>query len=140
MATVHPMRGDADLSSFALNDRFVKLVPEKDSAASEAQTGLPLDDPEGPGQPKGKDRTQYGRVTICAPLPPHPQPLLPPGLGTSQHTQHWVREEAGGHDSPLLTTYYVPGKIPDTSYFLMFTTTINSDDDGSILGMKKLSP
>ncbi|KAJ1067345.1 hypothetical protein K5549_010463 [Capra hircus] len=42
--------------------RFVKLVPEKDSAASEAQTGLPLDDPEGPGQPKGKDRTQYGRV------------------------------------------------------------------------------
>lgn len=42
------------LSSFALNDRFVKLVPEKDSAASEAQTGLPLDDPEGPGQPKGR--------------------------------------------------------------------------------------
>ncbi|XP_070635819.1 ATP-binding cassette sub-family C member 6 isoform X1 [Bos indicus] len=44
------------------SERFMKLVPEKDSAASEAQTGLPLDDPEGPGQPKGKDGTQYGRV------------------------------------------------------------------------------
>ncbi|XP_065780480.1 ATP-binding cassette sub-family C member 6 isoform X3 [Muntiacus reevesi] len=44
------------------SDRFMKLVPEKDSAASEAQTGLPLDDPERPGRPKGEDRTQYGRV------------------------------------------------------------------------------
>ena len=78
MATTHPMRRDTDSSSFALNDRFVKLVPEKDSAALEAQTGLPLDDPEGPGQPKEKDGTQYGRVTICAPLTPHPRLLLPP--------------------------------------------------------------
>ncbi|KAM9724746.1 ATP-binding cassette sub-family C member 6 isoform 3-T4 [Dama dama] len=44
------------------SERFMKLVPEKDSAASEAQTGLPLDDPERPGWPKGEDRTQYGRV------------------------------------------------------------------------------
>lgn len=72
MATIHGMRRDTDLSLFALNDRFMKLVPEKDSAASEAQTGLPLDDPEGPGQPKGKDGTQYGRVTICC--SPHPTP------------------------------------------------------------------
>ena len=42
----------------------MKLVPEKDSAASEAQTGLPLDDPEGPGQPKGKDGTQYGSIIL----------------------------------------------------------------------------
>ncbi|KAF4015618.1 hypothetical protein G4228_006964 [Cervus hanglu yarkandensis] len=62
VATIRPMKRGTDLSSFALNDRFMKLVPEKDSAASEAQTGLPLDDPERPGWPKGEDRTQYGRV------------------------------------------------------------------------------
>ena len=120
-----PLRG-TDLSSFALNDRFMKLVPEKDSAAPEAQTGLPLDDPEGPGGPQGEDRTQYGRVTLCCFPTPHPLLLLAPGLGTSPHTQHWVREEAGGDDSPLLNTYYVPSEIPDTSYFSMLTTTINS--------------
>lgn len=78
MATIRPMKRGTDLSSFALNDRFMKLVPEKDSAASEAQTGLPLDDPERPGWPKGEDRTQYGRVTICCFPTPHPLLLLPP--------------------------------------------------------------
>ncbi|XP_065748192.1 ATP-binding cassette sub-family C member 6 [Phocoena phocoena] len=43
-------------------ERSMKLVPEKDSATSEAQTGVPLDDPEGAGQPKGEDSMQYGRV------------------------------------------------------------------------------
>ena len=48
----------------------MKLVPEKDSATSEAQTAVPLDDPEGAGQPKGEDSMQYGRVTN--------HPLFPP--------------------------------------------------------------
>lgn len=48
----------------------MKLVPEKDSATSEAQTGVPLDDPEGAGQPKGEDSMQYGRVTTRCSLPP----------------------------------------------------------------------
>uniref|UniRef100_A0A8C3YGZ1 ABC-type glutathione-S-conjugate transporter n=1 Tax=Catagonus wagneri TaxID=51154 RepID=A0A8C3YGZ1_9CETA len=43
-------------------ERSMKLVPEKDSATSEAQTGVPLDDPEGTGQPKGEDSMPYGRV------------------------------------------------------------------------------
>ncbi|XP_057384335.1 ATP-binding cassette sub-family C member 6 isoform X1 [Balaenoptera acutorostrata] len=43
-------------------ERSMKLVPEKDSATSEAQTAVPLDDPEGAGQPKGEDSMQYGRV------------------------------------------------------------------------------
>ncbi|KAJ8786687.1 hypothetical protein J1605_006176 [Eschrichtius robustus] len=43
-------------------ERSMKLVPERDSATSEAQTAVPLDDPEGAGQPKGEDSMQYGRV------------------------------------------------------------------------------
>ncbi|KAB0393943.1 hypothetical protein E2I00_004387, partial [Balaenoptera physalus] len=43
-------------------ERSMKLVPEKDSATSEAQTAVPLDDPEGAGQPKGENSMQYGRV------------------------------------------------------------------------------
>ncbi|XP_037671061.1 multidrug resistance-associated protein 6 isoform X3 [Choloepus didactylus] len=40
----------------------VKLVPERDSNTSEAQTGATLDDPEGTGQPTGGDSVRYGRV------------------------------------------------------------------------------
>uniref|UniRef100_A0A8D0R0I7 ABC-type glutathione-S-conjugate transporter n=1 Tax=Sus scrofa TaxID=9823 RepID=A0A8D0R0I7_PIG len=43
-------------------ERSMKLVPEKDSATSEAQMGVPLDDPEGTGQPKEEDNMPYGRV------------------------------------------------------------------------------
>uniref|UniRef100_A0A8D1TXL3 ABC-type glutathione-S-conjugate transporter n=1 Tax=Sus scrofa TaxID=9823 RepID=A0A8D1TXL3_PIG len=43
-------------------ERSMKLVPKKDSATSEAQMGVPLDDPEGTGQPKEEDNMPYGRV------------------------------------------------------------------------------
>ncbi|XP_064151704.1 ATP-binding cassette sub-family C member 6 [Loxodonta africana] len=42
-------------------ERSIKLVPEKDSTTSEAQTGVTLDDLEGAGRPTG-DRVPYGRV------------------------------------------------------------------------------
>lgn len=135
----HPTKRDTDLSSFPLNDRSMKLVPEKDSATSEAQTGVPLDDPEGTGQPKGEDSMQYGRVTTRCSLPPlhiHCH-CCPRGLRTSQEIQH-LGGMGLGDDSPLLNTYYVPHKILDTSYFLMPTTTLKSDGDSSILEMKKL--
>ncbi|XP_062956568.1 ATP-binding cassette sub-family C member 6 [Cynocephalus volans] len=43
-------------------ERSLKSIPEKDGIMSEAQTGVPLDDPEGAGQPTGEDRVHYGRV------------------------------------------------------------------------------
>ncbi|XP_023369623.1 multidrug resistance-associated protein 6 [Otolemur garnettii] len=39
----------------------IKSVPE-DSTSSEAQAGIPLDDPDVAGQATGEDSTQYGRV------------------------------------------------------------------------------
>lgn len=66
--TPHEER-DIDLYSFPLNDRSMKLVPEKDSATSEAQMGVPLDDPEGTGQPKEEDNMPYGRVITHSSLP-----------------------------------------------------------------------
>ena len=56
----------------------MKLIPEKDSTAAEAQTRAPLGDPERAGLPAGKDSVQHGRVTQL-PLPPHPLLLLPSG-------------------------------------------------------------
>ena len=41
----------------------MKLIPEKDSTAAEAQTRAPLGDPERAGLPAGKDSVQHGRVT-----------------------------------------------------------------------------
>ncbi|XP_036923551.1 multidrug resistance-associated protein 6 isoform X5 [Sturnira hondurensis] len=43
-------------------ERSMKLIPEKDSAAAEAQTRAPLGDPERAGLPAGKDSAQHGRV------------------------------------------------------------------------------
>ncbi|EHH60190.1 ATP-binding cassette sub-family C member 6 [Macaca fascicularis] len=43
-------------------ERSIKSVPEKDHTTSEAQTELPLDDPDRAGWPTGQDSTQYGRV------------------------------------------------------------------------------
>uniref|UniRef100_A0A0D9R6M2 ATP-binding cassette sub-family C member 6 n=1 Tax=Chlorocebus sabaeus TaxID=60711 RepID=A0A0D9R6M2_CHLSB len=43
-------------------ERSIKSVPEKDCTTSEAQTEVPLDDPDRAGWPTGKDSTQYGRV------------------------------------------------------------------------------
>ncbi|XP_054524925.1 ATP-binding cassette sub-family C member 6 isoform X3 [Pan troglodytes] len=43
-------------------ERSIKSVPEKDRTTSEAQTEVPLDDPDRAGWPAGKDSIQYGRV------------------------------------------------------------------------------
>ncbi|XP_070340970.1 ATP-binding cassette sub-family C member 6 isoform X2 [Equus asinus] len=43
-------------------ERSRKLVPEKDSTSSEAQTWVPPDTPEGTGRPTGEDSVRYGRV------------------------------------------------------------------------------
>ncbi|XP_007948778.1 ATP-binding cassette sub-family C member 6 [Orycteropus afer afer] len=43
-------------------ERSIKLVPEKDSATSEAQTGVTLDDREGARWPTEEDHMPYGRV------------------------------------------------------------------------------
>ncbi|XP_035876784.1 multidrug resistance-associated protein 6 isoform X1 [Phyllostomus discolor] len=43
-------------------ERSLKLIPEKDSAAAEAQTRAPLGDPDRAGPPAGKDSMQLGRV------------------------------------------------------------------------------
>ncbi|XP_008067103.1 multidrug resistance-associated protein 6 [Carlito syrichta] len=43
-------------------ERSIMSVPEKDSGTSGAQTGVPLDDPEGAGWPTGKESVQHGRV------------------------------------------------------------------------------
>ncbi|XP_063510418.1 ATP-binding cassette sub-family C member 6 isoform X2 [Pongo pygmaeus] len=43
-------------------ERSMKSVPEKDHTTSEAQTEVPLDDPDRAGWPTGKDSMQYGRV------------------------------------------------------------------------------
>uniref|UniRef100_A0A2K6KRH8 ABC-type glutathione-S-conjugate transporter n=1 Tax=Rhinopithecus bieti TaxID=61621 RepID=A0A2K6KRH8_RHIBE len=43
-------------------ERSIKSVPEKDRTTSEAQTEVPLDDPDRAGWPTGKDSMQYGRV------------------------------------------------------------------------------
>ncbi|XP_053528124.1 ATP-binding cassette sub-family C member 6 isoform X4 [Artibeus jamaicensis] len=43
-------------------ERSMKLIPEKDSTAAEAQTRAPVGDPERAGLPAGKDGAQHGRV------------------------------------------------------------------------------
>nr|XP_023472034.1 multidrug resistance-associated protein 6 [Equus caballus] len=43
-------------------ERSRKIVPEKDSTSSEAQTWVPPDTPEGAGRPTGEDSVRYGRV------------------------------------------------------------------------------
>ncbi|KAK2504236.1 hypothetical protein MC885_021604 [Smutsia gigantea] len=64
-----PTRGTKDLRGSAGGrgpmggpERPMTLVPEKDSATSEAQRRVLLDDPEGAGRPTGQDSVQYGRV------------------------------------------------------------------------------
>ncbi|XP_032125549.1 multidrug resistance-associated protein 6 isoform X2 [Sapajus apella] len=49
-------------------ERSIKSVPEKDHTASEAQTGVPLDDPDRAAPPTGKDSAQYGRVKAAVHL------------------------------------------------------------------------
>ncbi|KAK2097539.1 Multidrug resistance-associated protein 6 [Saguinus oedipus] len=48
--------------------RSVKSVPKKDHTTSEAQTGVPLDDPDRAAWPTGKDSVQYGRVKAAVHL------------------------------------------------------------------------
>ncbi|XP_036267186.1 ATP-binding cassette sub-family C member 6 isoform X2 [Pipistrellus kuhlii] len=43
-------------------ERSMKSIPEMDSTALEAQTKVPLDDPERTGRPTGGDSVQYGKV------------------------------------------------------------------------------
>ncbi|XP_054445603.1 ATP-binding cassette sub-family C member 6 [Pteronotus mesoamericanus] len=43
-------------------ERSMQLIPEKDSAASEAQARAPPDEPARAGPPAGKDGVQHGRV------------------------------------------------------------------------------
>uniref|UniRef100_A0A2K6H0T0 ATP-binding cassette sub-family C member 6 n=1 Tax=Propithecus coquereli TaxID=379532 RepID=A0A2K6H0T0_PROCO len=43
-------------------ERPISSVSEKDSSTVEAQTAVPLDDPDVAGQPTGEDGVQYGRV------------------------------------------------------------------------------
>lgn len=77
---------------------------------------------------------------LLLPNPTSTATAAPQGSGPPHIRSTGCGKRLGGDNSPSLNTYYVPSKIPDTSYFLMLTTTINSDDDSSILGMKKLSP
>ncbi|XP_053413294.1 ATP-binding cassette sub-family C member 6 isoform X2 [Nycticebus coucang] len=49
-------------------ERSIKSIPEKDSTSSEAQTGIPLDDPDVARKPTGEDSTQYGRVKAATHL------------------------------------------------------------------------
>nr|XP_039334316.1 multidrug resistance-associated protein 6 isoform X2 [Saimiri boliviensis boliviensis] len=49
-------------------ERSIKSVPEKDRTPSEAQTGVPLDDPDRAPWPTGKDSVQYGRVKAAVHL------------------------------------------------------------------------
>ena len=136
-----PVDRDPDVSSFPLNGRSVKLVPEKDGTTSEAQTGAPLAGPEWAGRPAGEDGTQNGRVTPAAPSPLHPRLQLPPP------PPHWPPRARGlpsgtgaeeRRDSLLLNTCCMPSKTRGASYFLMLTTPLKLDGDSSILGMKKL--
>ncbi|KAK2097791.1 hypothetical protein P7K49_023242 [Saguinus oedipus] len=50
------------------NPKCVKSVPKKDHTTSEAQTGVPLDDPDRAAWPTGKDSVQYGRVKAAVHL------------------------------------------------------------------------
>nr|XP_009007407.3 ATP-binding cassette sub-family C member 6 isoform X2 [Callithrix jacchus] len=49
-------------------ERSIKSVPKNDHTTSEAQTGVPLDDPDRAAWPTGKDSVQYGRVRAAVHL------------------------------------------------------------------------
>uniref|UniRef100_A0A8C5LAH4 ATP-binding cassette sub-family C member 6 n=1 Tax=Jaculus jaculus TaxID=51337 RepID=A0A8C5LAH4_JACJA len=53
-----PGGGRSELRS----ERSIESAPARDSTTSEAQTGPPVDDPEGAGQPAGEDSVRHGRV------------------------------------------------------------------------------
>ena len=95
----HPLDRDADLSSFPLSDRSMKLlVSEKDRATSEAQPGAPLDDPEWAGWSTGEDGIQYGRVTpSCSHSSTSTATAMhSPGPKTSHQIQCWAGRRGGG--------------------------------------------
>lgn len=125
------METDTDLSPFSLNNRSVKLVPEKNSTISEAQTGGPQDDPEGKGQPTGEDSVQYGRVTSSFSLPSTPTATAAPRELITSQIWHWA------WGSSLLRTYHVPSQILNT-VFLNAHSHPKLDGDHSTLEMKKL--
>lgn len=86
-----PVERDTDLSLLPLNNRCMKLTPEKGSCAPGAQTRVMLGDPERAGLPPGEDRVQYGRVTTSC---PHPTPTP---ASTATAALRYSSEGGGSH-------------------------------------------
>lgn len=88
----HPMERDTNFSSFPLNNRSVKSIPE-DSTTSEAQTKVPLNDPEKAGLPTGEGSVHYGRVTTSCSLLSAFTATAALGLKTCHQIQYWGQGE-----------------------------------------------